>query len=80
MPIAIKEALARIGTLAEELDIREQAYALEQLETLAKRLESDIAWDKLLASPESQAYLEARGREVMKEFEAGETLEGDWGA
>ena len=79
MPTALREALARIETLADALDPQEQAYALEALESLARRLEMDRQWDELLASPESQAYLRERGKEVMREFEAGELLDGDWG-
>ena len=78
MPTALREALARIESLAEDLDPQEEAYALEALESLARRLEMDRQWDELLASPESQAYLLERGKEVMREFEAGETEEGGW--
>ncbi len=78
MPIAIKEALERISMLAEGLDPEEQAYALEQLESLAIRLENDRKWDDLLASPESQAYLTERGQVVLAEYEAGKTEEGGW--
>ncbi|GEM_PF-2665556 len=79
MTTALREVLARLETLAGDLDPQEEAYALEALESLARRLESDRQWDELLASPESQAYLLERGKEVMRELEAGELLDGDWG-
>jgi hypothetical protein len=78
MTTALREVLARLETLAGDLDPQEEAYALEALESLARRLESDRQWDELLASPESQAYLLERGKEVMREFEAGKTEEGGW--
>lgn len=78
MPAALKEVLARIETLTEHLDPEGQAFALKTLESLAAQLEADRKWDDLLASPESQQYLLARGKEVMKELEAGELLDGDW--
>ena len=76
----LQQAIERITTLAEQLDPAEQAFAAEQLRLLAEQLEHDRQWDELLASPESQAYLLARGRAVMRELEAGEMEEGGWGA
>lgn len=79
MQSTLTEVIERIKTLAEELDPVRQAFVTEQLMLLAEQLESDLEWDRLLATPESQAYLLERGREVLREYEAGETLEGDWG-
>jgi hypothetical protein len=78
MPAAIKEALARIETLAEGLDPEQQAYALEALSELAERLEHDRKWDELLATPESQAFLEQLSANVNEAIARGEVEEGGW--
>lgn len=76
MPTAIKEALARIETLAEHLDPQQQAYTLEALAELAERLESDRQWDELLATPESQAFLTQLIEEAQEAEKRGEVEEG----
>ena len=78
MTTALQEVLARIEQLSESLTPEEQASAVERLTQLADQLEHEREWDTLLATPESQAYLAGREREVFKEFEAGETEEGGW--
>ncbi|HEX6777439.1 MAG TPA: hypothetical protein VF099_04510 [Ktedonobacterales bacterium] len=78
MTTALQQALERIERLSESLSPEEQAAAAEQLKLLADRLEHEREWNALLATPESQAYLAAREREVMRELAAGETTEGGW--
>ena len=78
MTTALREALARIETLAGDLDPQEEAYALEALESLARRLELDRQWDELLSSPESQEFLAQLSRQVDEAIAAGEVEEGGW--
>lgn len=78
MTTILRQVLERIERLSEHLSPEEQARAAEQLAQLADQLERQREWDALLATPESQAYLAAREREVMQELEAGKTDEGGW--
>lgn len=76
MPTAIKEALARIETLAEGLNPEKQAQTLQALQDLAEQLESDRQWDELLATPESQAFLTHLIEEAQEAEKRGEVEEG----
>ncbi|HEY7123493.1 MAG TPA: hypothetical protein VH540_06040 [Ktedonobacterales bacterium] len=78
MTTALQQALERITSLTEGLPPEEQARATEQLQALADQLEREREWSALLVTPESQAYLAAREREVMQELAAGQTDEGGW--
>jgi hypothetical protein len=77
MTTALQQALERITALAEGLSPEEQALTTEQLQALADHLERERAWQALLTTPESQAYLAAREREVMQELADGETDGGE---
>lgn len=78
MTTTLQQVLERISALAAEMDPEDQARATEQLQTLADQLEREREWNTLLVTPESQAYLAEREREVMQELAAGETEEGGW--
>jgi hypothetical protein len=78
MTTTLQQALARLTTLAEGLSPEEQAHTAEQVQALADHLEQEREWQTMLASPESQAYLAEREREVLRELAAGETEEGGW--
>lgn len=78
MTTALQQALEQITALAEELNPDEQARAAEKLQALADELKRQREWDALLATPESQAFLEEMHQEVLREIAAGETAEGGW--
>lgn len=78
MTTALQQALEEITALAEELPPDEQSRAAEKLQALADELKRQREWDALLATPESQAFLQEMHQEVLKEIAAGETVEGGW--
>jgi hypothetical protein len=78
MTTALQQALEQISALAEELDPDGQALAAEKLQALAEELKRQREWDALLATPESQAFLQEMHEEVLREIAAGETVEGGW--
>ena len=78
MTTALQQVLEQITALTEELDPEEQARATEKLQALADELKRQREWDALLATPESQAFLDELRAEALAEFAAGETIPGGW--
>lgn len=78
MTTALQQALEQISALAEKLDPDEQARAAEKLQALADELKRDREWQALLATPESQAFLDELRAEALAEYAAGETIPGGW--
>ncbi len=78
MTTALQQVLERIERLSEHLTPEEQATAAERLAQLADQLESDREWHALLATPESQAFLDELRAEALAEYAAGETIPGGW--
>ena len=78
MTSALQQVLEEITALAEGLDPEEQARATERLRAVADELKRQREWDALLATPESQAFLQEMHEEVLREIAAGETVEGGW--
>ena len=78
MTTVLQQVLERIERLSEHLTPEEQAAAAERLAQLVDQLESDREWNALLATPESQAFLEELRAEALAEYAAGETIPGGW--
>lgn len=78
MPAALKEALAKLETLAAELTPEELDQAALQLRELADDLQRRREWDELISSPESVDFLRAGAAEVAAERAAGELRDGGW--
>jgi hypothetical protein len=81
MPTTLLETLEQIKTLAQGAKPETQDYLLQQLQALKERLESeesDRIWDELLASPESDAFLDRLEEQLDREIAAGTTREGGW--
>lgn len=54
----------------QELDDREQDRLANMI---LEDIESERKWDELLATPESQKWLEEMGRKAMEDYHAGRT-------
>lgn len=78
MTSTLQQVLEQFTALAGELDPDEQARAAEKLQALADELKRDREWHALLATPESQAFLDELRTEALAEFAAGETTEVGW--
>jgi hypothetical protein len=72
----LRQVLEHIEQLAAQLDSTEQDVIAGALEEKLAEIEADNAWDKLVSSPESLAYLD----KLFAEAEAGEIEDGGWEA
>lgn len=76
----LKETLAQIERIGRELPPAVLAHLTSQVESFAAHMESDLEWDRLFTTPESQAFLHELAQEALEAEVRGETEEGGFGA